>query len=64
MRATVRYGAGDMRVEHRPDPAIKEPGDAVVRVRPVIDTSLGLDQVAAGYQAMAGRPALKVLVRP
>src|SRR6266851_6816687 len=32
MRATVMYGAGDVRIENVPDPAIKEPTDAVVRV--------------------------------
>src|SRR5215469_9046895 len=32
MRATVIYGAGDVRVESVPDPAIAEPSDAVVRV--------------------------------
>lgn len=32
MRATVMYGAGDVRVEDVPDAAIKEPTDAVVRV--------------------------------
>ncbi|MBU3064272.1 alcohol dehydrogenase catalytic domain-containing protein [Nocardia sp. NEAU-G5] len=32
MRATVMHGAGDVRVEHRPDPTIKAPIDAVVRV--------------------------------
>jgi len=32
MRATVMYGAGDVRVEHRPDPTIQRPTDAVVRV--------------------------------
>ena len=32
MRATVMYGAGDVRVENVPDPAIVEPTDAVVRV--------------------------------
>jgi threonine dehydrogenase-like Zn-dependent dehydrogenase len=26
------YGAGDVRVEHVPDPTLKEPTDAVVRV--------------------------------
>ena len=31
MRATVMYGAGDIRVEDRPDPSILEPSDAVVR---------------------------------
>ncbi|MGZ4665697.1 MAG: zinc-binding dehydrogenase [Frankiaceae bacterium] len=32
MRATVMYGAGDVRVETVPDPTIIEPTDAVVRV--------------------------------
>ncbi|MEU3529273.1 alcohol dehydrogenase catalytic domain-containing protein [Streptomyces sp. NPDC038707] len=31
MRAAVMYGAGDVRVEERPDPRIVEPTDAVVR---------------------------------
>lgn len=32
MRATVIYGAGDVRVQDVPDPAIEEPTDALVRV--------------------------------
>ena len=32
MRATVMYGAGDVRVENVPDARIKEPTDALVRV--------------------------------
>ena len=32
MRATLIYGAGDVRVENVPDPAIQQPTDAVVRV--------------------------------
>ena len=32
MRATLIYGAGDVRVEDVPDPRIQEPTDAVVRV--------------------------------
>jgi len=32
MRATVLYGAGDVRVENVPDPVIKKPTDAIVRV--------------------------------
>ncbi len=32
MRAAVMYGAGDVRVEDRPDPKIVQPTDAVVRV--------------------------------
>ncbi len=32
MRAAVMYGAGDVRVEQRPDPRIQQPTDAIVRV--------------------------------
>lgn len=32
MRATIMYGAGDVRVENVPDPTIVEPTDAVIRV--------------------------------
>ncbi len=32
MKATVYYGARDVRLETVPDPTIKEPGDAIVRV--------------------------------
>ncbi|WP_019545198.1 zinc-binding dehydrogenase [Streptomyces sulphureus] len=32
MRATLLYGAGDVRVEEVPDPVLREPTDAVVRV--------------------------------
>lgn len=32
MRATVMYGAGDVRIENVPDLTVVEPTDAVVRV--------------------------------
>jgi threonine dehydrogenase-like Zn-dependent dehydrogenase len=32
MRATIMYGAGDVRIETVPDAAVKEPTDAVIRV--------------------------------
>jgi threonine dehydrogenase-like Zn-dependent dehydrogenase len=32
MRATILYGAGDVRVENVPDPSILEPTDAILRV--------------------------------
>ncbi len=32
MRATILYGAGDIRVDHAPDPTLHEPSDAIVRV--------------------------------
>ncbi|MGH2486685.1 MAG: zinc-dependent alcohol dehydrogenase family protein [Ktedonobacterales bacterium] len=33
MRATIMYGAGDVRVEERPDPTIIEPTDAIIRLQ-------------------------------
>ena len=32
MRATLMYSAGDVRVENVPDPTIKQPTDALVRI--------------------------------
>jgi threonine dehydrogenase-like Zn-dependent dehydrogenase len=32
MRATVMYGAGDVRVDNVPDPALRDSTDAIVRV--------------------------------
>ncbi|MFL6143771.1 MAG: zinc-binding dehydrogenase [Labedaea sp.] len=32
MRATFMYGAGDVRVEDAPDPVLRQPGDAIVRI--------------------------------
>ena len=32
MRATLMYGAGDVRVETVPNPTIQEPTDAIVRI--------------------------------
>jgi threonine dehydrogenase-like Zn-dependent dehydrogenase len=32
MRGTVMYAAGDVRIENVPDPAIREPTDAIIRV--------------------------------
>ncbi|RZL80483.1 MAG: IMP dehydrogenase [Rhodococcus sp. (in: high G+C Gram-positive bacteria)] len=32
MRATIMYGAGDVRVENVPDPVLQQPTDAIVRV--------------------------------
>lgn len=56
MRAAVMYGAGDVRIEHRPDPKIQQPTDAVVRV--VLSCVCGSDLWP--YQSMpagdAGRP--------
>src|SRR5215210_7310033 len=32
MRATFMYGAGDVRIETAPDPVLREPADAIVRI--------------------------------
>lgn len=32
MKATLMYGAGDVRVETLSDPIIQQPGDAIVRI--------------------------------
>src|SRR2546423_13250620 len=32
MRATIMYRAGDVRIEHVPDPRIQRPTDAIIRV--------------------------------
>ena len=32
MRATLMYGAGDVRIENVPDPTLAEPTDAIIRV--------------------------------
>lgn len=36
MRATVMYGANDVRVENVPDARLIEPTDALVRVTPCV----------------------------
>ncbi|MFB9180277.1 hypothetical protein ACFFX1_19210 [Dactylosporangium sucinum] len=84
MRATLIYGAGDVRVGTVPDPVLREPTDAPARVvrscvcgsdlwphgsRPATPQGdrIGhefLGGVPGGYRAMAGRTALKVLIRP
>ena len=38
--------------------------DGVIEPRRVFDRTMRLDEVAAGYQAMADRTALKILIRP
>ncbi|WP_405927030.1 zinc-binding dehydrogenase [Streptomyces sp. NBC_00035] len=56
MRAAVMYGAGDVRIEDRPDPKIQQPTDAVVRT--VLSCVCGSDLWP--YKSMpatgAGRP--------
>lgn len=80
MRATVMYGAGDVRVENVPDPILKEPTDALVHVTSAcicgsdlwpyqsmphkFDRTIGLDETPDGYRAMTDREALKVLIEP
>jgi threonine dehydrogenase-like Zn-dependent dehydrogenase len=56
MRATVMYGAGDVRVEQRPDATVRQPTDAVVRV--VRSAICGSDLWAYGSMpaSQQGRP--------
>ncbi|MFD8078793.1 zinc-binding dehydrogenase [Streptomyces sp. NPDC059718] len=56
MRAAVMYGAGDVRIEDRPDPKIQQPTDAVVRV--VLSCVCGSDlwPYASMPAAGTGRP--------
>jgi threonine dehydrogenase-like Zn-dependent dehydrogenase len=58
------YGPGDVRVEDRPDPQIREARNRRIDPGKVFDLELLLDQAAAGYQAMDTRQAIKVLLRP
>ena len=37
MLAAVYHGLGDLRLEERPVPVLKEPGDAIVKVTPFDD---------------------------
>jgi threonine dehydrogenase-like Zn-dependent dehydrogenase len=56
VRATVMYGAGDVRVEQRPDATVRQPTDAVVRV--VRSAICGSDLWAYGSMpaSQPGRP--------
>jgi threonine dehydrogenase-like Zn-dependent dehydrogenase len=56
VRATVMYGAGDVRVEQRPDAMVRQPTDAVVRV--VRSAICGSDLWAYGSMpaSQQGRP--------
>lgn len=58
MRATLIYGAGDIRVEDVADPELVEPTDALVRI------IVGLDEVPDGYRTVNDREALNVQVAP
>jgi threonine dehydrogenase-like Zn-dependent dehydrogenase len=76
MRATVMYGAGDVRVETVPDARLIEPTDALVVVtraaicgsdlwpyKKMEHSETGrLDKVPDGYRAMNEREAIKVVI--
>ena len=53
MRGAILYGPHDIRVEHRDDPTIIAPTDAI---------TFPLDQAADGYRAMDERRAIKTLL--
>lgn len=59
MKATMLYGARDVRFEERPDPVIAQPTDAVLRV--LVACVCGSDLC---YRAMDERRAIKTLLRP
>ena len=63
MKASVYYGKGDIRIESVPDPEIKDPTDALVRIT-VLEMSVDLQGVPEGYAAMDSRQKIKVMVRP
>jgi hypothetical protein len=69
LRATLLYGAGDVRVEEALARACIEellPDVLEGRIQPgrVFDRTICLDEVPDGYRAMADRQALKVLIQP
>ena len=55
MRATVMYEAGDVRVENVPDPILKEPSDAVVRITSACICGSDLWPYAAMQRSESGR---------
>jgi len=75
MRATVMYSAGDVRIVNLPDPAIVDPGDAVVRISracicgsdlwpfkelPTSETGLRMGHEALGIVEAIGKNVRKV----
>jgi threonine dehydrogenase-like Zn-dependent dehydrogenase len=56
MRATVMYAAGDVRVEDRPDAAVVEPTDAVIRVTRACVCGSDLWPYKTMEPSEAGRP--------
>ena len=72
MRVAVMTGPGEVRVEDRPEPAILEPTDAIIRLAAtcICGSDLwpfrGVDQVldAPMGHEYVGRRAIKVLLRP
>ena len=75
MRATVMYSAGDVRIVNLPDPAIVEPGDAVVHITracicgsdlwpykelPATETGLRMGHEALGVVEAVGKNVRKV----
>jgi hypothetical protein len=49
---------------HQHRPVIKQPTDALVRITGSFDAVTDLDGVPAGYQDMADRKSLKILIKP
>ena len=60
MKAAIFKGKGAIELGERPDPTIKEPTYAVVRV---FDFTTDLGGIAEAYAAMDKRRAIKSLVK-
>jgi hypothetical protein len=65
MKAAIFKGKGAIELGERPDPTIKVPTDAVVRISPgrVFDFMTYLGGIAQAYAAMDERRAIKSLVK-
>jgi hypothetical protein len=57
-RAAISRAVGDVRAEGHPRP------DGRIEPGRVVDRAVGLEQIGAGYQAMADRATSNVLVGP
>jgi hypothetical protein len=65
MRATVMYGAGDVRVKDGPDARLIEPADALARVTRagrVFDCAGSLDEMPDGSRALNDRESVTFLI--
>ena len=62
MRATVMYGAGDVRVENVPDARLVDVLEGRIQPGRVFDWAGRLEDVPDGYRAMNEREVIKVMI--